>query len=330
MGKKVLTEEEKFIRNNKLSTVYQQAKKNDENIWDVLCGIKEHYKGYSENCEAIVQQTLLKVLTNKSLEKIHSARFRVKSESSLLVKIVKKKAFLSEEIQDNYEIEKYRNLDAKNYYKIITDISGIRILIRYREQWIQVHNWIWKTFYKGEEYYLKNFVEDYKNNEGKPFIAEKPKVYYRNQKDLVFYEQIGRDIFDFKLSDEGYNSIHYLVNVDGKYIEFQVRTILDEAWSECTHDVVYKCKNPSRKLELEYLSQCLSQQTIAAETITNLIYEKENKSSCIYGNKNTTQKNKINQNPQKNNVKKNNIERRAKLLEEQNINDFDGDIDSLI
>ena len=145
---------------------------------------------------------------------------------SLLTKIVKKKAFLSKEVQDDYDIEKYRALDDKNYFKIITDICGIRILIRYREQWQQVHEQIWKKYYQGDEYYLRDFVRDYKSNVGKSFIAEKPKVFYRNDKDRVFYEQIGKDVFDFRKSDEGYNSIHYLINVDGKYIEIQMRTIL--------------------------------------------------------------------------------------------------------
>ncbi len=240
---------------------------------------------------------------------------------SLLTKIVKKKAFLSKEVQDDYDIEKYRALDDKNYFKIITDICGIRILIRYREQWQQVHEQIWKKYYQGDEYYLRDFVRDYKSNVGKSFIAEKPKVFYRNDKDRVFYEQIGKDVFDFRKSDEGYNSIHYLINVDGKYIEIQMRTILEEAWGECTHDIVYKSTNKSQIAELEYLSQCLSQQMTAAETITNLIYEKVNKKGTIFSKKESVVSREG----------MNRVEARMKLLEEQSINEpFDGNIDSII
>ena len=248
-----------------------------------------------------------------------------------ILKLFKKKAFLSKEVQEDYDIEKYRSLDSNNYYKIITDISGIRILIRYREQWQQVHEWLWSRYYKGDEWYLHDFVKDYKSNEGKAFVAEKPKVYYRNQQDRMFYEQIGKDIFDFRLSDEGYNSMHYLVNVDGKYIEIQLRTILDEAWGECTHDIVYKGINNSQLPELQYLSQCLAQQTIAAETITNLIYEKVNKKGMIFGNKRRAQ-NKTANLEQENRPKcnSNQVETRMKLLEENSNREFNGNIDTLI
>ena len=331
MATKKLISEEKFVKSYCLSEKYAHAKEIDPNLWNTLQEIRNHYDEYSKYCEAIVQQEILEILNDSESKGIHSARFRVKKIDSLLVKIVKKKAFLSKEIQEDYDIEKYRNLDASNYFKIITDISGIRILIRYREQWRQVHEWLWDRYYKGDEWYLHDFVKDYKTNEGKAFIAEKPKVYYRNQQYRMFYEQIGKDIFDFRLSDEGYNSMHYLVNVDGKYIEIQLRTILDEAWGECTHDIVYKGVSNSQLPELQYLSQCLSQQTIAAETITNLIYEKVNKKGMIFGGVKRS-KNKTKGLPQQSEKKCNGskVEARMKLLEEKSNKEFDGNVDSLI
>lgn len=331
MATKKLISEERFVKSYCLSEKYAHAKEIDSDLWNTLQEIQNHYVEYSKYCEAIVQKEILEILKDSESKGIHSARFRVKKIDSLLVKIVKKKAFLSKEIQEDYDIEKYRNLDASNYFKIITDISGIRILIRYREQWRQVHEWLWKRYYKGDEWYLHDFVKDYKTNEGKVFIAEKPKVYYRNLQDRTFYEEIGKDIFDFRSSDEGYNSIHYLVNVDGKYIEIQLRTILDEAWGECTHDIVYKGVSNSQLPELQYLSQCLSQQTIAAETITNLIYEKVNKKGMIFGGKKRP-KSKVKDSPQQSEKKcnGNKVETRMKLLEEKSNKEFDGNVDSLI
>ena len=322
--------EDSFIKNNHLGEIYIRAKLVDTSLWETIQAIREHYKEYSKHCEAITQQTVLEILGDEEAKGIHSVRFRIKNIDSLLSKIVKKKAFLSKDIQEDYKIEKYRDLDVENYYKIITDISGIRILIRYREQWQQVHEWIWKKYYKGDEYYLKNFIQDYKSNLGISFIAEKPKVYYRNDKDRMFYEQIGKDIFEFEKSDEGYNSIHYLINTDGKYIEIQMRTILDEAWSECTHDIDYKSTNKAQIAELEYLSQCLSQQTIAAETITNLIYEKVNKKGTIFGKKGKI-KNANKTFTQAPKVINNSVEERMHLLEEHSMTEsFNGDIDSIL
>lgn len=162
------------------------------------------------------------------------------------------------------------------------------------------------------------------------FIAEKPKVYYRNNQDKMFYEQIGRDIFDFRLSDEGYNSMHYLINIDGKYVEIQLRTILDEAWGECTHDIVYKGVSNSLLPELQYLSQCLAQQTMAAETITNLIYEKVNKNGMIFGGNKKAKKQKDLPQQCTQKYEKSRVETRMKLLEEASDERFDGNVDSLV
>ncbi len=322
--------EEQFIKKNRLITIYEKAKAVDPELWDTLKKIREHYKEYSKHCDAIAKQTVLEILGDKGADSIHSVRFRIKNVDSLLSKIVKKKAYLSKEIQEDYEIEKYRALDDKNYFKIITDISGIRILIRYREQWETVHDWLWGKYYQGDEYYLRDFVADYKSNVGKSFIVERPKVYYRNDGDRIFYEQMGKDTFDLKKSDEGYNSIHYLINVDGKYIEIQMRTILDEAWSECTHDIIYKNNNRDQKAELQYLSQCLSQQTIAAETITNLMYEKVNKKGTIFGKK-VKRQNQTKKSPRTAAVSMSTVERRMHLLEEQSLTQpFDGNLDSIL
>ena len=66
-----------------------------------------------------------------------------------------------------------------------------------------------------------------------------------------------------------------------------MRTIFDEAWSECTHDLVYKSNSSTVKAELEYLSKCLSIQTIAAESVVNLMYKKTHpKESILLGNAN--------------------------------------------
>ena len=283
MDNKIEEEKALFLEQNNLKELFPTAEKIDNNLWCELQSVGESYDEYSGYCDGIAEKFLLEVLNSDELKNIHSARYRIKGKNSLLVKIVKKKAVISQTVSKEYEIEKYRDLNSDNYYKIMTDLIGFRILIRYREQWQVVDNWIRNKFYKGDEHYIKNFVEDYQANPKKAFIAEKPKVYYRNQQDLSFYEQIGKDFFDFVKSDKGYNSIHYIINIDGKYMEIQVRTIFDEAWCECTHDIVYKNTKDELKEELEYLSKCLAQQTIASESIANLMYEKVNTSGVLYG-----------------------------------------------
>ena len=329
-------QKESFLKNNRIEEIYPKAEKIDCKLWEELQEIGTSYDEYAKNYDAIAQRLLLDILSDKKIKnKIHSARYRIKEKESLLAKIVRKKADLSHEISEDYEKEKYRNLDASNYYKIITDLIGFRIIVRYREQWIDVHKWIFDKFYQGDEYFIKNHIEDYKASVAKPFVAEKPKIYYRNRQERPFYEQAGRDFYELIESDEGYNSVHYIINVDGKYIEIQVRTIFDEAWSECTHDIVYKNKNKKLKNELKYLSKCLAQQTIASEAMVNLMYEKIHKSSRLYGDisemtniplisakKTKDIKNAV--------INKSNVEKRILQLEKTQMDEFDGSVDNLI
>lgn len=268
----------KIIREAELEDKYNMVARKEPDLDKHLLKISEHYwerkTAYLKKCEATAQQLLMIILTDSELKEIHSARYRTKTVESLLTKYVKKKALLPEEYGNDYNIEKYRPMDNDNYYKIITDLIGIRILIRYQQQWEVVHNWIWTNFFNGNKSYIKNWIADYPSGETEDFLIEKPKLYLREAKDLPMYQKFGKDIFESCVSDEGYSSIHYLLWYDGKYVEIQVRTIYDEAWGECTHDLVYKCKNKAQRAELERLSECLATQTQAAGMISDIMYDK--------------------------------------------------------
>lgn len=286
MPKKIT--EEQFIKKHKLQPYYENAKRIVTDLWGLLNRIEDRYEEYEKNCKGVIQRLSDDIMDNGSseiLKVIHSVRYRVKDVTSLQIKIVKKLSKLSVEPSDDLELEKYRNISEDNYYKIITDLVGYRIILRYREQWQYIHPFLYEKYYKGDEYYVSNYIDDYKVNPVKPHIAECPIVYYRDVKDKTLYEQVGRDFYRYISSSEGYNSVHYIINIDGKYAELQVRTIFDEAWSECTHDLVYKNQSKSKLTieELKYLSQCLAKQTMAAEFIVNLMYNKTHKSSILLG-----------------------------------------------
>lgn len=329
MGKQKKNFEEKFITDNKIRENYNKALIIDPKLWYNLESVKHHYKNRSKYCKSIAKDLVMEILEDKKLKSIHSVSFRVKETNSMLVKIVKKKSVLSKIPSDDYEMEKYRDLNCDNYYKILTDLIGIRILIRYRSQWGLVHNWIWERFYKGSDKYIKNYIDDYKN-ESEPFIAEQPIIYYRHDDDKIYLKQLDPDesIFNYKFSKEGYNSMHYIINIDGKYTEIQVRTIFDEAWSECTHDLVYKCKNKKLQKDLDDLSKCLAKQTVAAESITNMMYEKVNKKKTEEKFKLVSLDDSIKKDYNKN--VKNSIDNRIKRLNNKDNETFDGDITKII
>lgn len=322
----------KIIREAELEDKYEMVVRKEPDLDKHLLKISEHYwirkTAYLKKCESTAQQLLMTILTDSELKEIHSARYRTKTVESLLTKYVKKKALLPEEPGSDYNIEKYRSMDKDNYYKIITDLIGIRILIRYQQQWEVVHKWIWENFYKVDKSYIKNWIDDYPSGDTDDFLVEKPKLYLREAKDLPMYQKFGRDIFESHISDEGYSSIHYLLWYDGKYVELQVRTIYDEAWGECTHDLVYKCKNKARRVELERLSECLATQTQAAGMISDIMFEKS---------KLTSKKEEIKDLPLKKDgtLDKAKFEKLQKRVQNINksqkqTNEFDGAIDNLI
>lgn len=252
---------------------YAKAKELRRNLNDVLEGISKHFNQYKEKCESI-SKGLLEKIASSGLKECHSISRRIKDADSLLKKVIRKIAStrLLEEgcpSSKKKDIEKYKSLDENNYYKIITDLIGIRILIRYRQEWVFIDEWIRSNFIQN---YLTDWEREYDPNPRENYIVEKPKIYYKYA-DRDLYESIDPEQFDLYESKEGYNSYHYIINYQGCYVELQVRTILDEAWCECTHDIIYK-GNPNKTLKL--LAKSMTEQVKAAEVITQIIYESIN------------------------------------------------------
>ena len=124
-------DKENFLKNNHLIELFSKAERIDSNLWQMLQEIGDSYNELSKNYDAIAQRLLMDILHDKKIkDKIHSVRYRIKDKKSLQIKIVKKKADLSKDVSEEYEKEKYRNLNESNYYKIITDLIGFRIIVR--------------------------------------------------------------------------------------------------------------------------------------------------------------------------------------------------------
>ena len=237
--------------------------------------IKNKYespRGYKNKCLSTGKEFLDLIFSEERLKEIHSARYRVKTTESLLVKYAKKVEMLPQIPGNEPEIEKYRFMNPTNYQRVITDLIGVRILIRYPQQWKIVHDWLWESYHSETNGYISHWIEDYPSGCDEDYIVERPKLYLRNPNEEAFYQKPGDDTFEVRASDEGYTSIHYVLWFDKKYIEVQVRTIYDEAWSECIHNVVYKCKKPERRRLLEELSMCLATQTQSASQLASVIY----------------------------------------------------------
>lgn len=139
-----------------------------------------------------------KIITilDKSKIKYSIVESRTKKSESIIDKIARKKI-------DNYQIE-------------IQDIIGIRIVLFYNDDIIDV-----------EKLIINNFTIDTLNS------TDKESLYSSNE--------------------FGYLSRHYIIMINGFYAEIQVRTILQHAWASISHELSYKKttevpKELSRKL----------------------------------------------------------------------------------
>ena len=256
-----MEDKDKFLEKYGVTVKFKELEKRNPDLWNELCKIAQNYNEQKAYLEGTMQSFIKDIGYSKQ---IHSIRYRIKETDSLIVKIIEKK------FENTNPQSKYNHITVDNYYQIITDLIGVRIIIRYRYEWQEIHKLIWKKFHKENKEYVTDYEKDYFGGKG-IFIAEKPIVYYRNGENKKNYEVFGRDIFSIKLSDIGYSSIHYIVNVNGTYIELQVRTIYDEAWSECDHDFVYKLNASSKKLVLQRCSRMLSDITGVADTLSIFI-----------------------------------------------------------
>ncbi|HWT76131.1 MAG TPA: RelA/SpoT domain-containing protein [Mobilitalea sp.] len=271
-----------FLQKNKIADKFHELEKLNPDLWDIIREIYEDYELRINN--GSLRKTITSLIDEIGTPSaMHSMRYRIKSPESLIVKIIHKK------YSDFTDLD-YANITKETYTKVIMDLLGARILIRHRYLWEEIHDLIWHHYFKGTEKYVKNRTRDYVGDAKEPFLAERPKVFYRYEENTKCYELKGRDTFDFEKNNPGYSSNHYIINYYGTYIELQVRTLFDEAWSENDHDFVYKLYSGNKKLVLKRTSNLLSKVAEVADELSMFMHDYYDES--IFSVPNEKQENK--------------------------------------
>lgn len=168
--------------------------------WDNLLEIYNNYIELRPKLENIAKFI---ADTLRSADKVHSIRYRTKDPEHLLEKIIRKKK---------------SDINVKNYTEKITDLIGIRALHLYKDDWENIND----------------FIESNWN------YKESATAMIRNGDSKDLYEKKNCNI---KNHDMGYRSVHYIIECSATkekiYAEIQVRTIIEEAWSEIDHEIRY-------------------------------------------------------------------------------------------
>ena len=144
--------------------------------------------------------------------KVHSVRWRIKDTNHLLEKIVRKRA----EGQ-----EKYKNINAENYFEIVTDLVGLRALHLFKDDCFAIDTHLQSTWTP----------------------IESPTAYVREGDPQDLTSRLRDHGFEVKQHPAGYRSVHYVLSTQPLqrriFAEVQVRTIFEEGWSEIDHRVRY-------------------------------------------------------------------------------------------
>lgn len=261
-----LLDEHKLRETVKEMNQVDQARSGTIRIEQICHRIFDEYDCWKETYERI-RDDFWKTIEPIGYVHLHTSR--IKSLDSLLEKVITKRY---RQLTDSKS--RYAGINGDNYRNIITDIIGVRLIVNYRGNWKEIHKELIQLFpYNPDVIYDEETLMPHVPN--KNYQAECPKVYYAEGDDIREYSQYG---FIPKLHKTNYRSIHYTISFEEAYIELQLRTIYDEAWSDCNHNYVYKKEDNKSHIALEQISSVLSKLTNISNDIVEQmkdVYEKE-------------------------------------------------------
>lgn len=207
---------ESFLDANRITQADWQASGCD---WPTFQAIAEDYECNRELFRETAE-TFARLI--QKFPAVHSVRWRVKDVSHLLEKIVRKCRNGS---------DKYASLTAANYKSVVTDLVGIRALHLFKDDCFAIDPVLRETWRS----------------------AEPPVAYLRTGDDQSLREAFKNRGIETKDHAAGYRSLHYVLasklTQREIFVEVQVRTVIEEAWSEIDHRVRYPNFKPNPQVD---------------------------------------------------------------------------------
>lgn len=180
------------------------------------------------------------VLSAEGNSLIHSVKARIKDQEHLSEKITRK-------------ISQGKKITTDNLFKVITDLSGVRILHLYLEQFPAIHKVILDKCECGDW-----------------FLNEEPKAYTWDPETETYFKSLSLKV---ERRDTYYTSIHYVIRPKRKshlVCEVQVRTLFEEIWGEVDHSINYP--NPTGSLPCREQLRVLAKLVGAGSRLVDSIY----------------------------------------------------------
>lgn len=171
---------------------------------------------------------------------VHSIKARIKDREHLRDKLQRK-------------LDRGDEINPDNFFDVITDLAGIRVMHLYQDQFEHIHNAIITQRDR------RNWV-----------LGETPKAYTWDPESKSFFEKFGLEV---QQKESFYTSIHYLVKPHEKfpfYCEIQVRTLFEEIWGEIDHSINYP--QPTNKIACKEQLRVLSKLVGAGSRLADSIF----------------------------------------------------------
>ena len=233
--------------------------------------IYDNYIGYLPLLDKM-RIEILGVLTEGLTGEVHSIRSRVKKPDHLIGKI----------IRGLYRNPgKYHLINADNYWKLITDLIGVRIIILDKRDWRGIHEDVLRLYRNIPERYIgrpKDILTNYdkyadeiaraESGSQCGYHAERPVAFIASENDRKLYRD---EFLRLDTSKEHYRSLHYIIRYKGVYFELQMRSLFEEGWLEFDHRMKYPNDQYNKKKQ-EYIS-ILSNLAIAADQLISYYEE---------------------------------------------------------
>lgn len=121
----------------------------------------------------------------------------------------------------NLKPDKYDGINEENYFKIVTDLIGFRVIILDKRDWREIHQSLLDIFRNNPERYItkpREIVDNYDKYSEKiektvdkinfSYHAEKPNVYITSKDDRALYVD---EYLNVDNSKTHYRSIHYVI-----------------------------------------------------------------------------------------------------------------------
>lgn len=180
-------------------------------------------------------------LNCSGLPVVHSVKMRLKDLEHLRKKLHRKSL-------DGEPIT------CDNLFERITDLSGVRVLHLYQDQFPRIHSEI------------LNKVNDLKDWH----LPEPPRAYTWDPESRKFFEDCGVSV---EVKESFYTSVHYLIRPRSESpicCEIQVRTLFEEIWGEVDHALNYP--EPSASLSCREQLRVLAKLVGAGSRLVDSVF----------------------------------------------------------